>query len=108
MINFSDIGCKHDWFIYLFIFFRGVGLGEEDALSCDNLWHSERDALEAESLCGKFGASEGFPTLSPSLLVWFTAKCCAIIGKAWAKIVYLPAELSHMIIMLMITFRRLL
>lgn len=60
-----------DWF------FCGVGLGEEDALSCGNLWHSEKDALEAYPLSGKFQVSEGFLTLSPPLLVWFTVKCCA-------------------------------
>ncbi len=84
-LSFSDICCR-----LIFFFYYGVGLGEEDALSCDNLWHSEQDALEAESLCGKFGASEGFPTLSPLLLVWFTAKCCALIAEARAKIAYLP------------------
>lgn len=71
MMPHSTLICRNSSAGWFSCRMRLVG---EGALSCDNLWHSEKDALEVEPLSGKFVVSEGFPTLSPCLLVWFTVE----------------------------------
>lgn len=78
------------------VFFFGF-LGGDGRRRCPFLWQPV--TFRATCIRGRvtlweiWCVSRVFPP-SPPLLVWFAAKCCAVIAKTWAKILYLPTELS--------------